>query len=171
MFKRLVSLTGLPLALVAAAAMLAGCFGDPETGPVEIRYGRDTCDYCRMIISDPRYAAQIRGGERHKAFKFDDIGDAVHFLHMQDWKADPKVEFWVMNSEDAQTWLDARKAFFLRGQPTPMDYGYAAVSEKRDGTVSFAEMSKTVIGVGPSSRCLPGSPGSKTPITPYRPQG
>lgn len=171
MSKRLVPAFAGPLLFIVAAFVLAGCFGDPETGPVEIKYGRDTCDYCRMIISDPRYAAQIRGGERHKAHKFDDIGDAVHFLRMQDWKDDPKVEFWVMNSEDAQTWLDARKAYFVRGAPTPMDYGYAAVADGRDGAIAFEEMSKAVIGAGPSSRCLPGSPGHEPPITPYKPKG
>ena len=148
--------------LVLVSVMLAGCFGDPETGPVEIRYGRDTCDFCRMIISDPRYAAQIRGGPKHKAYKFDDIGDAVHFLNLQDWKDAAKVEFWVMNSEDAQTWLDARKASYLRGQPTPMDYGYAAIPDARADTLTYAEMTDKVRAAGPSSRCLP----ENTPITP-----
>ncbi|MCW2306481.1 nitrous oxide reductase accessory protein NosL [Rhodobium gokarnense] len=155
--------------LVLLPLVLAGCFGEPETGPVKIRYGRDTCDFCRMIISDPRFAAQIRGGEKHTAYKFDDIGDGIHFLEQQAWKDDPKVEFWVMNSEDAETWLDARKAHYLRGQPTPMDYGYAAIPDAREGTLTFAEMADKVREAGPSSRCLPQSGPAITPLT--QPQG
>lgn len=154
------------LGLFLTAFLLAGCFGEPETGPVEIKYGRDTCDYCRMIISDPRYAAQVRGGPNHKAYKFDDMGDAVHFLKTQDWKDDPKVEFWVMDSEDAETWLDARKAFYVAGAPTPMDYGFAAIAKRREGAVAFEEMSKTLLGAGASSRCLPGQEPKITRIQP-----
>lgn len=139
----------------AVALPLGACFGEDDTGPVKIRYDRQACDFCRMIISDPRFASEIRGGPKNKVFFFDDIGDAVHFLNRQDWKDDPKIEFWVMDMDDGKTWLDARKAAFLAGQVTPMDYGYGAFGSPRDGTVSFADMQAAVLKNGPSSLCLP----------------
>ncbi len=137
-----------------AALPLGGCF-EPETGPVEIRYDRQACDFCRMIISDPRFATEIRGGPKNKVFFFDDLGDAVHFLNGKDWKDDPTVEIWVMDMEDGKTWLDARKAAYISGQVTPMDYGYGALGSPREGTVDFAEMQKTILERGPSAFCLP----------------
>ncbi|PLX37841.1 MAG: protein NosL [Hyphomicrobiales bacterium] len=143
------------LVCTAVALPLGACFGEADTGPVDIRYDRQLCELCRMIISDPRYAAEVRGGPKNKVFFFDDIGDAIHFLQQEEWKDDPKTEIWVMDAEDGKTWLDARKAHFLPGQITPMDYGYAALGTARENTVSFDEMRKVVIEKGPSSLCLP----------------
>ena len=105
------------LALVAA-----GC-GQPSSGPGEIKWGRDTCDYCGMIIDDAHFAAELRGGANRKVYKFDDLGDAILFLTKQNWPAEPAPEFWVGGLETGQ-WLDGFKAFYVGGQRTPMAHGY-----------------------------------------------
>ncbi len=145
---RLLAVAGLP----ALAPLLAGC--KERKGPEAIHYDRDVCEICNMIISDPRFAVQMRD-PKGRVHKFDDIGDAIHWLHRQDWfKAGRKPkEFWVMNMKDGKTWLDARRAYYLPGQVTPMDYGFGAVPEKEPGAVPFAEMEKRVIARGLSSRC------------------
>jgi len=141
------------LGLLAAAPLLVAC-KEPDEGPVEIRWGRETCTICGMIISDARYAAEIRDPEKN-VFKFDDIGDAIHWLSVQDWKADPTLEFWVRDSNTGKDWLDARKAFYHPDTISPMDYGYAAVPTNEPGTVTFEVMRAAVILRGLSSRCLP----------------
>ena len=131
------------MALIAALLAVissGGCSDEPATGPVPIHYGRDTCDLCRMIISDPRFASQIRGGPGHKAYKFDDIGDALVFLDRQTWKDDPNVEFWVMDVETGKTWLDARKAHYMSGMQSPMAHGFGAYPEPRPGSIDFETM-------------------------------
>lgn len=141
------------LAMLAAAPVLGAC--KPKTaGAEEIRYGRETCEMCGMIISDPRFASEVRGGPDRRLVKFDDIGDAVHWLNQQDWKADPENEFWVMDSNTGTDWLDARKAFYLPGVMSPMDYGFAAVADREPGTVDFATMTAAVLDRGITSRCL-----------------
>ncbi|MCC2112552.1 MAG: hypothetical protein KDJ16_11010 [Hyphomicrobiales bacterium] len=142
---------------MAGAGTLGGCFGEAETGPVKIVYGRDTCDYCRMIISDPRYAVQIRQGPGKTAFKFDDIGDAVFFLEEQDWKAEETVEFWVMDVTEGKTWLDARTAYYLSGLQSPMAYGYGAVENAAPETITYATMTEKVLAGGSRTRCVPPS--------------
>lgn len=144
------------LTMLALLVSLAAC-NQPKTGPVEIRYGRDTCALCNMIISDPRYATQIRGGPGHEAYKFDDIGDALVFLERQTWKDEPNVEFWVMDVEKGKTWLDARKAFYLGGMQSPMAHGYGALAEPRPGTVGFDTMRALAKKRAAKLYCLPGS--------------
>lgn len=149
----------LALLLTSLVMMLAACSQEPATGPVEIRYGRDTCDFCRMIISDPRYAAQLRGGPGHKAYKFDDIGDALLFLDRQPWKDDANVEFWVMDVEKGKTWLDARKAFYRFGMQSPMAHGFGAFPDQRPGTVPYQTMREQAAKRAARVYCLPENEG------------
>jgi hypothetical protein len=115
--------------VVLAAA--AAC-GDGTTGPARVAWGRDACQHCGMAISERRYAVQIRTGS--KVVRFDDFGCAVLWLDRHD---DSRLdEIWAMDAE-GDGWLDARAASFRPGQRTPMAYGFAAVSEAREGDVSF----------------------------------
>lgn len=142
------------LALLAAAPLLAACKPQME-GPEEIRWGRETCEICGMIISDPFFAAEVRGGEDHKLYKFDDIGDAVHWLKMQSWAEAPNIEFWVRDYPTGTRWLDARTVRYVTGLVTPMDYGFGAVESSGPDTISYAEMFRAALDMGLSSRCLP----------------
>lgn len=143
------------LRLATAVLLLAGLAAcKPDSGPVEVKYGRDACEMCGMIISDPHYATEVRGGPDNKVKKFDDIGDAMNWLEKGGWGLDGAKEIWVMNSEDGTTWLDARKAFFKRGI-SPMNYGFAALPDRRDGGLTFDEMRKAALKRGLTSRCEP----------------
>jgi nitrous oxide reductase accessory protein NosL len=142
------------LALLAGAPFLAACKAEAK-GPEDIRWNRETCEICGMIISDPAYAAEVRGGPDMRLAKFDDIGDAVHWLELQPWKAEPAVEFWVRNADTAADWMDARTSYYRGGVVSPMDYGYAAIPGWEPGAVDFAAMVAAVLEKGLSSRCLP----------------
>ncbi|MGO8738277.1 nitrous oxide reductase accessory protein NosL [Rhodoblastus sp.] len=135
MFKRLA-----PIAFLVVA--LAAC--QKDKGPVEIIYGRDTCEMCGMIISEPRYAAEVRVVSDNKTHKFDDVGDAVNWLELQGVGLLGAKEIWVMDSEDGKTWLDARHAFYRRGR-SPMNYNFAAVATPREGAVDFMTMRRQVL--------------------------
>lgn len=116
--------------VVAAALLLilAACSNDPGTGPVEIKWDRDTCDRCRMVVSDPHFAAQIRyfpAGRRSRVESFDDVGCAVLWLEQQTWKDDPNIEFWVADFQTGD-WIDARTATYVTQNATPMEYGLGA---------------------------------------------
>lgn len=143
------------LALFMTLVAVGACSDDPPTGPVQIHYGRDTCDFCGMIISDPRFASQIRGGPGHKAYKFDDIGDALLFLERQPWKDEADVEFWVMDVDAGKTWLDARKAQYLGGMQSPMAHGFGALAAPRDGSVDFETMRQKAAKRAADVYCLP----------------
>lgn len=136
------------LKLSAAGAALAwlpaGCGGGDE-GPGPIKLGRDACDFCGMIISEIRYAAEIRGGANNRLYKFDDVGCAVHFTTRNAWAAEPAAKFWAMSHQDGATWLDTRQAAYRQGLPTPMGYGFAAVPAAGADTVPYDAMKAAVL--------------------------
>jgi nitrous oxide reductase accessory protein NosL len=142
------------MAALGMVLALPAC-GEAETGPEPVHWDRDACELCRMLISDPRFAAEIRGPD-NRLHKFDDPGDAIHWLEAREWKDDPKVGFWVAGLDSTRekvNWLDAREAWYVSGQETPMNYGWGAVADKVEGAVPFAEMKRQVIERGCTSSC------------------
>lgn len=143
--------------LATVPLLLGGCMR--QTAGVEsVEYGREACTMCGMVISDPHFATEIRGGPGNKLVKFDDIGCSLNWLKLQDWKDTQLKEHWVMDSSNGKDWLDAHLAFYDGGSVTPMDYGFAAVRQVKLGSVDFTTMSKVVLAKGLSNRCLQPSP-------------
>lgn len=138
------------------AAALGAC-GKQESWPqgmVEIKWDRDTCARCNMVISDPRFAAQLRGGEKNTAFKFDDIGCLVFWLRdkatQHPWMAEPATRMWVADSTDMRgaTWLDVRRAHYLGGRLSPMGYNFAAVRDAVPQSLTFEAMREQILAKG-----------------------
>lgn len=120
---------------------LSACSGDAGTGAVEVKWDRDSCERCRMVLSDHFYSAQIRGGhedKKTKVYKFDDIGCAVLWLEQQPWNQDPRTEVWV-NDYQTGDWIDARKAYYVTGRVTPMAYGLGAQLAFSEGAMDYAQ--------------------------------
>jgi nitrous oxide reductase accessory protein NosL len=116
-------------------------------GVVPIRWDRDKCDHCGMMISDYRFAAQARGGPKDETLRFDDIGCAVLALARRPWGEDPATRVWVADiasRQDAVSWLDARRARYLPGRSSPMGYDLGATTEPRAGGVDYEEMRRRV---------------------------
>lgn len=141
------------IALLAVTPFVVACKPTRE-GPEEVRWGRETCAICGMIISDPRFGAEVRGGPDKELVKFDDIGDALHWWREQPWCQEPDVEIWVRDYETGSRWLDAREVRYVMGVVSPMDYGFAAVERSGPDTLSFDEMYAEVVKIGLTSRCL-----------------
>ena len=141
--------------LTPLAAALSGCQKDgwPE-GMAEIKWDRDTCVRCSMVISDRRFAAQVRGGPKDTVYKFDDIGCLVFWLRdkvaEQSWLADAATKMWIaeMNSKGQDVkWLDPRQAHYL-GRHSPMGYNFAATAQPQAGSQDFASMREHVLARG-----------------------
>ena len=112
-----------------------------ETGPVEVKWDRDACERCRMVLSDRMHSAQIRGGPKDrkaKVYKFDDIGGAILWLQDKSWKDNMSTEIWVNDHRNGH-WLDARKVWFIKGQITPMEFGLGAQDIQSEETMSYKQ--------------------------------
>lgn len=112
--------------LFLMGTIATGCQSRNNSLP-RIRYGEESCDRCRMIISEKRFAVAYRT-ESGDLRKFDDIGCAV--LHREEGKETVK-QFWGYDYKET-TWLDAREAFFVHSPnlTTPMGYGIVALPTK-----------------------------------------
>jgi hypothetical protein len=138
----------LPLpGLLTAACAPRGHW--PE-GMAEIKWDRDTCARCAMVISDRRFAAELRGGEKGTAFKFDDIGCLVFWLRdkaaQHPWMNEPATRLWVAEAAgQGERWLDARGARYQAGRTSPMAYNFAAVADTPPDSVDFATMRARVL--------------------------
>ncbi len=144
---------GLSLTPLAAALAACGKTGEWPEGMAEIKWDRDTCMRCSMVISDRRFAAQLRGGEKNLALKFDDVGCAVVWMRdkIKDypWMSDAATKFWVADiSSTGDKWLDARKAQFIGGKSSPMAYNFGATAYPQGGSQGFEEMRQHVLAKG-----------------------
>ena len=116
---------------------LIGCSQD-KTGPVEVKWDRDACERCRMVLSDRKHSAQVRSGLTGKVYLFDDIGGAILWLQGKDWAENIKTEIWV-NHHKTGDWLNARTAVFISGQNTPMSFGLGAQSASVEGGMNYEQ--------------------------------
>lgn len=141
------------LCLLCAGALvlfLAACSGDGDSGPTDVKWDRDACERCRMVLSDRHYAAQIRylpeGRKRTKVVLFDDIGCATLWLEDKPWKQDSMTEIWVADHRTGE-WIDARQATYVSDKITPMGYGLGAQSAPVAGGLSFIQAKQRILEV------------------------
>jgi hypothetical protein len=167
MKRRAVLACGTLLSPVAGA-WLAACSSDSGTWPegmLPIKWDRDTCARCAMVISDRRFAAEVRGTGTNQVAKFDDIGCAVTWcaekLKAQPWLAEPTTRLWVAEfSGQGQRWLEARNAHFAPGPRSPMGYDLAAHAQAVAGSADFDTMARKAVATWPAN-CLPGQQGAQ----------
>lgn len=135
--------------VVAVLIVLAQCqYRNP--GPVAIE-ADDMCSFCRMSISEKRYAAELIDDEG-RVFKFDDIGCMANFIKQK--KTDATIHETFVMDFDRREWLKAENAIYVRSSElkTPMNGGMiafkeqssaaAAVAKYHGTTLQFAEVTK-----------------------------
>lgn len=126
--------------MLLAAVLLTSCGEDVMTGAVDVKWDRDSCERCKMMLSDRHYATEVRymaNDRQSRIYKFDDIGCAVIWLENKLWRDDVTTELWVTDHTSGK-WIDAKQAFYLKGRMSPMGYGLAAQLDSSDITLDFS---------------------------------
>jgi len=126
--------------------LFSGC--GKVNGPIDIKWDRDTCEHCRMVLSDKRFVAQIQGGPGNQVYLFDDFGCAVNWLATQAWREEKTIKIWVADAR-LGNWLDARQAYYVGGQVTPMDFGLGAVAQPVPGSINFTTAKAQLLAKSP----------------------
>lgn len=144
--------------MIGSVLALTACIGGEKTGPEDIHWDRDVCELCKMFISDPAFVAEVRGGDKKKIYKFDDIGCAVNWLNDQPWAGDEATEIWVAgqgSTREKVIWLNAREARYIKGELSPMNYGYTAVPPSPDNPgIDFVAMTTAILADAPNHICV-----------------
>ncbi|MCG8427194.1 MAG: hypothetical protein MI754_07560 [Chromatiales bacterium] len=137
----------IPLLLIV---LLGACSERQNSGAVEVKWDRDACERCRMVLSDRQHSAQVRfqpiGSKYTKVLMFDDIGCAVLWLEDKPWRDNPETEIWVTEHRNGE-WIDARQANYVQGQITPMEYGLGAQLEATSDSLDFAAAKQHIFDI------------------------
>ena len=108
--------------------ILAACDNEKVLKPVDIHYGQDICERCKMIISEERFSSQIvlSNGE---VYNFDDIGGMM--VYVLENKIDPEKEKMFVKDFITNKWIPSGEAVFISVEKinTPMGFGLIAVSD------------------------------------------
>lgn len=119
--------------LAAALLVLSAC-SPPADQPVDPVWGKQPCDHCKMLVSEPRPSAQAVVGKSRRFF--DDIGCLIGWMEAS---GEQPEHVWV-RAATGNAWVDALAAKYKGGHRTPMDYGFLAETEG----ISFAELRELV---------------------------
>jgi copper chaperone NosL len=84
-----------------------------KSGPEQINYGKDECEFCRMQISDNRYGSEIVT-DKGKVFKFDEVGCMIEYAIVKNFIGDANQKFLVTDFATPETFIDATTAFFVQ---------------------------------------------------------
>ena len=110
---------------VTFALLMTACSAQ-VMGPPDILVDQTACSHCRMLVSEPAYAAAYQaGGEEARVF--DDIGCMLEAIRKE--TASP-VKVWVQDAAGSG-WLDADAAVFVTSAEvrTPMNGGLLAYAD------------------------------------------
>ena len=129
---------------MATVVVLANCQRLKQTvQPVAIE-PNDMCSYCKMSISEKRYAAEFIDSE-NQDFKFDDIGCMTNFLSQKKEPAAIRGTF-VMDYQHP-VWIKAENAFYVRSSEfhTPMNGGIVAFGDETSARGAAAKYHGTLL--------------------------
>ncbi|NNE71019.1 MAG: hypothetical protein HKN29_11740 [Rhodothermales bacterium] len=114
---------------IAAAAVLVVGFAGCTPEPQPFVYGEDQDAYCRMTISDARFASQVVT-TTGKAYKFDSIECMSSFLAAGTVAAEDVHSVWVSDASYPGALIEAGEAQFVRSDQirSPMGGGLLAFS-------------------------------------------
>lgn len=124
--------------VICALLLVVGC-ARPSSGPVPIAYDKEACAYCRMLIGDPRFAAQLVT-DAGEVYSFDDPGCLFRFVS----ERHPRVRASWFRDSRGDRWLAAGKVAFVQGAKTPMGWGFAAVDLTTPGARTYDEAMQSV---------------------------
>lgn len=90
--------------------MMQGCSNDPQP----IAFGKDACHFCKMIISERSFGAELVT-VKGKVYKFDDTHCIISFLKSGTLKETDKPEVYLVDYAQKEKLIPSSKAFLLQG--------------------------------------------------------
>lgn len=104
--------------------------------PIDIRLNHFQDSQCGMTINKLKHSAQVVSPDG-KTWFFDDTGCLA--LWYKDIKFKDHSIVWVY-SNDTNEYINGKKAWYNKSDPTTMGYGFGAYKNKKDNMITFDEM-------------------------------
>ncbi len=129
---KLLSRGKIAIAIITTSILLSSC----SVGPQEIKYGKDNCHFCKMTISDNRFATEIVT-KKSKIYKFDDSHCLIEFLHSNAVKEEDMSGIYFTNFSEPHDFLSAKDAILFKseGLKSPMGGNTAAFNNQDSLTI------------------------------------
>ncbi len=113
-----------PLARTNAAVAFATAllFCSCQNGPQAITAGKDNCSFCKMVITDTKFGAELVT-KKGKVYKFDDIHCILSFLNAKTLEDNKIKDIYLVDFAGSHSLLKASESFLLQGSGIrgPMD--------------------------------------------------
>jgi copper chaperone NosL len=113
------------IAMVFLFVFISSC----SSGPSPIKMGTDTCNFCKMTISDNRFGGEIITN-KGKSFKFDDIKCLLSFTQAKDFDKTTVKDIYLTDFTGTHSLLKSNDAKLLKSEElkAPMGGTIAAFS-------------------------------------------
>lgn len=96
--------------LIPAVMMMQGCSNDPQP----IAFGKDACHFCKMIISERSFGAELVTA-KGKVYQFDDTHCIISFLKSGTLKETDNAVVYLVDYAQKEKLIPAASAFLLQG--------------------------------------------------------
>jgi copper chaperone NosL len=114
-WKRAKAILAPVTSIQTVAAILILCFfASCSAGPQPINAGKDHCYFCKMTITDTRYAAEILTA-KGKVFKFDDIHCLTSFTNAAMIEKNEIKEIYLVDFAGDHSLIKSTESFLLKG--------------------------------------------------------
>jgi len=110
-----------------AVSLIGAC----KIEPVQINLGKDDCSFCKMTISNARFAAEILT-PKGKVYKYDDLHCLLSAVEKGDISKDNIHEIYLTDFSGKHELVNAKAAYFIMSEDlkSPMGGNIAAFSSK-----------------------------------------
>ena len=102
-------------------------------GPVNIQLNKDECGYCKMTITELRFAGELITA-KNRVYKFDDIKCLKKYISENAELTSSSV--WISDYTKPGTWINLDSAVLLRSEmiKSPMGGSVAAYADETEAT-------------------------------------
>ncbi len=97
----------------------------------EINYNKDECDFCKMLIEDNRFGCVLTTGDGN-LLKFDDVGCMISYALVKNTLDNVDQKFSVTVFTMPDTYVDAKKAYYVYNENFNSPMGYNVLAFDRD---------------------------------------
>lgn len=114
--------------------VISSCSKQPEP----IAYGEDECEFCKMIVMDKRYGAELVT-DKGKIYKFDSVECLVGYIDNKKLNEKDYSSVWVGNYSNPGNLIDASKAIYLKNDElrSPMGLNVLSVETQDQFDIIF----------------------------------